>query len=407
MVAQRRLVIRDLRSSRATEQLIYNAAHSPYRTGLGLVLANTEPIFPRGAVSFAAALQYLKSVGYPIQIESASDRVRDAKVLTPQKAATFDPTKQRVTNVVWEYCSVVEANLLTNEFTRAIEDNVRCEAGVIDALTWCLFEVLDNVFQHSRAECGYVMMQLHPKSRRCAIAVSDTGIGVHKSFVEAGVYRADTAYDALKLAVQERVTSKSKNMGNGLYGLIRVVGLNGGSLSIQSGRGILDFRDGKLDGSASPTRPVLEPEFHQGTTVDWQLNTAAQVRLSDALNMPYPADSRLEKIEDEEGEHRLLVREFEEGIGSRTSAASIRLRLVNYLADGVPKLVLDFDGLNVVSSSFADEVLGKFVLEFGEKCYNERFRLDRATPTVRAIIARAIRQRVEEGDENFPARAGA
>lgn len=400
----KRLPIRDLKGYNATERLIYNATHDQGPTGIRLEMGQVDGIYPNGAVPFAAAYQYLREVRYPISVGNISTATRDAHVLNPLRAAEFDDKTSRVTNVVWEYRSVNDANLLTNAFTCAIEENVRCETGVIDSLTWCIYEVLDNVFQHSRAGSGFAMMQIHPHSRMCVIAISDTGIGVHKSFIEAGAYRANDAYEALKLAVQERVTSKAKNMGNGLYGLIRVVGLNGGRLVIRSGRGVLEFRDNVLTGDAKISRPVLEPEMHQGTTVDWQLDMARSVTISAALNTPDPGESHLERIEDEAGEHRLFVRDFEESLGARSSAANIRIRLENYLADGVPKIVLDFAGITVVSSSFADEVLGKLALEQGEEVFRHRIRFDNASREVSGIVERAVMQRLEEGDETHPAR---
>ena len=400
----KRLSIADLRGYDAAERLIYNAAHDGGNTGIRLEMGNTQGVFPNGAVPFAAAFQYFRRTGYKLSVGAVSTDVINAHLLNPLPAATFPETVGRVTNTVWEYTSVQEANLLTNGFTRAIEENVRCETGVIDSLTWCIYEVLDNVFQHSKASSGYVMMQIHTKNRMCAIAVSDTGIGIHKSFIDAGVYRTNNAYDALKLAVQERVTSKPKNMGNGLYGLIRVVGLNGGRLAIRSGRGALEFRENRLTGEARLSRPVMEPNLHQGTTVDWQLNMAHAVSISAALDTPYPGESHTEAIEDDEGEHRLYVREFEESLGARTSAENIRLRLENYLADGVPKIVLDFRGITIVSSSFADEVLGKLALEQGEDVFRRRLRLDNASHEIRGIIERAVVQRLEEGDEAHPAR---
>jgi hypothetical protein len=110
-------------------------------------------------------------------------------------------------------------------------------------------------------------------------------------------------------------------------------------------------------------------------------------------------------IEDAKGEHRLLVSEFEEGLGTRRSAEQIRVKLLNFLSDGVPRLVLDFAGINVISSSFADEVLGKLALQMGFVQFVNRFRLDNMSDTVEAIVNRAIQQRIAEGDSNHPGSA--
>jgi hypothetical protein len=64
--------------------------------------------------------------------------------------------------------------------------------------------------------------------------------------------------------------------------------------------------------------------------------------------------------------HRVSVIELEESLGSRKLGADIRTRLENYLRAGAKFVVLDFKGVGVVSSSFADEVLAKLAMSMGE-----------------------------------------
>lgn len=263
---------------------------------------------------------------------------------------------------------------------------------------------MDNVFQHSHADCGYAMLQIHFQSRWCAVAVADDGIGIYNSFREGNVHSARDEYEAIMLAIQEKVTSKPKNMGNGLFGLMRVVGLNSGSLEIRSGRGYLQYQDGRLSGDYQHSRPVLDLNRHRGTTVDWQLDVGKKVSLIQALGMPQ-ADMRLEELEDDAGEHCVRVADFEEGLGTRRSAEQVRTKLLNILNEGAPRLVLDFRGVNVVSSSFADEVLGKLALQMGLVQFVNRFRLRHMSGTVEAIVNRAIQQRIAEGDIGFPGSA--
>lgn len=121
------------------------------------------------------------------------------------------------------------------------------------------------------------------------------------------------------------------------------------------------------------------------------------------MNFPEP-NLLLERIEDEAGEHFLRVADFEEGLGTRRSAEQIRNKLVNLLTLGAPRLTLDFSDVYVVSSSFADEVLGKLALEMGIVGFMSAFTLKGMTPTVSAIVNRAISQRIAEGDDRIPGR---
>ena len=85
------------------------------------------------------------------------------------------------------------------------------------------------------------MAQAYPTTRRLHIVIADTGIGVWESFRQsdsaAARQRAKTESDALKMAVEKLVTSKtSKHSGYGLFVVRRLAELNGGRMRITSGR---------------------------------------------------------------------------------------------------------------------------------------------------------------------------
>jgi hypothetical protein len=206
-------------------------------------------------------------------------------------------------------------------------------------------------------------------------------------------------YDAIKLAVEENATSKPNNMGNGLYGLMRVVDLNGGEMEICSGCGRIKFANAKLDGEYAPGRPVLDPNGHRGTTVYWQLDVSRPVSLGQALGSKQP-NIRLGAPEDAEGELVVQVSMLEGFLGARSSAEQVRTALVKLLNEKAARLVLDFENINVISSSFADEVLGKLALEIGLVQFINRFRLENMSETVEAIVSRAFQQRIAEGDSS-------
>jgi anti-sigma regulatory factor (Ser/Thr protein kinase) len=352
----------------------------------------------------AAALQYFKSRGLQVTASEINNDVERTDFLNPRVASQRELDRDSVQDVIWRYESERQAADLCKAFIDQLEENIECGQGVLDALNWCLFEIMDNVFQHSHAGVGYSMLQLHYSSRRCAVAVSDDGIGIYESFRESSL-AAEDEYDAIKLAVQEKVTSKPENVGNGLYGLMRVVDLNGGEMEIRSGRGRMKFANSKLDGEYAPALPVLDLNGHRGTTVHWQLDVSKPVSLGQALGSKLP-NIRLKASEDAQGELRVQVSMFEGSLGARRSAEQVRATLVNILNERAARLVLDFENINVISSSFADEVLGKLALEMGFVQFVNRFRLENMSETVEVIINRAIQQRVAEGGASHRGSAG-
>jgi hypothetical protein len=61
------------------------------------------------------------------------------------------------------------------------------------------------------------------------------------------------------------------------------------------------------------------------------------------------------------------------------------------------KIVLDFENVPLVSSSFADEVIGKLFIELGPLAFMQRFQLQHVDQTVRHLVDRAIAQRLAVG----------
>jgi uncharacterized protein DUF4325/histidine kinase/DNA gyrase B/HSP90-like ATPase len=372
---------------------------------IDLDLSATDRIYPNGAVPIATAVDFFRRHQLRITARQVAPKVVRMHVLDPVNATRENLLEYSAKDVVWRYSDHQELDALCMSFVQEIEDNALCGPGAIDAIFWCISEALDNVLQHSGARSGFAMMQVHYRNPRCAIAISDDGIGIRQSFAEGGVYAAKDDYEAIMNAVREGVTSKTKNMGNGLYGLMRIVGMNGGELEIRSGRGNMSFRTGKITGGVSAGWPVLSDAGNLGTTVDWQLDLSKAVSIADALEMKQPPPPLIESLEDGNDEHRIRVSGLEEGLSTRKSGEQIRTRLENYLLQGAPRLVLDFSNVSVVSSSFADEVLGKLALKMTLLEFLNRFRMEHMTPTVQAIVNRAITQRIQEGDSETPGRS--
>lgn len=391
--------IRDLKGPKRSAQLLETAREHADRE-LVLDLAHVREVYPNGAVPFASVLAHLRAHSQQKITLRLPEHVRLRHLEDPLSIDTYDRVAgHTLTNSVWRYDTESEAQRITNLFMEALTDQVQCEEGVIDSITWCLYEVMDNVFQHSHAEAGFVMMQLHRGRRQCTVAVGDTGIGIQKSLATTRAAPLEVLRDpalAIGHSLQQGVTSKGgQNQGNGLYGLRRAVEINGGQLNIHSGWGKWSLRRGQVDSFTNRYLPLVDPEDHQATLVDWQLDCSTKVRIDEALGRTALPSEFLETIEDEQGVHRVDVSEIEEALGSRKLGAEIRTRLDNYVNAGAQYVVLDFKGVGVVSSSFADEVLAKLAASMGELEFRRRVFVDNASVTNRGLIERAIALRLE------------
>ena len=364
-------------------------------------------VYPNGAVPIAAIVDQFRAQGLTVRFTNVASgsyfhhsRVRNPLLATESNLR--EPGSRL--DVVWAYTEDMAVQLASCVIEELAQRVVFGE-GVLAALNWCLFEVLDNVFQHSESEAGFFMAQLHKINQRLLLCVADSGIGVHRSFYKGGKYRPPTPFDALTLAVREGVSSTGDKRGNGLYGLKGVIEHNGGRLDIVSGRGLLQISPSGIDGRNSGADFIIDADHHC-TVLDFSLDVSKPVDLGQVLGAPEP-DIRLEAIESDDGRYVIPVIDHAQGTGTRPAAERLRNYLVNYLNEGAPFLVLDFTGVSIVSSSFADETIGKLAEEFGVVGFSQRFRLVNMNSNVQMLLDRAIALRIAPvyyRDDTLPTR---
>ena len=74
----------------------------------------------------------------------------------------------------------------------------------------------------------------------------------------------------------------------------------------------------------------------------------------------------------------------------------MRIELLNISKENTGKMLLDFSGIDIIDSSFADELVGKLVLCLGFLGFNKRFAITDANYDVEVILERAISIRAKE-----------
>jgi hypothetical protein len=99
--------------------------------------------------------------------------------------------------------------------------------------------------------------------------------------------------------------------------------------------------------------------------------------------------------EDEDGSIRFVLKTESEGFGSRSAGEPVRRKLRNVVrALGKGRAVVDFSDIVLVSSSYADEVLGKLFVELGPVEFMNKVELKNLDPLVKGLVDRAIMQRM-------------
>lgn len=263
------------------------------------------------------------------------------------------------------------------------------------AVEWALNEISDNVLNHSQSSIGGLLQLsvFDPNRHRIEFTVADGGVGVPATLRAAHpTIRSDV--DALLESVKSGVTRNAEEFqGNGLYGTLEICRVGGGRFSINAGNAALIC-------SESVVQARNEQVPFSGTTVDALIDFGEPALLEKALAIDGKPHKPIDYIElryeqDDLSSIQFKLSEQTLSVRSRYAARPLRTKLANLIdACAGQQILVDFEGISVVSSSFADEVFGKLFVQLGPMRFMQAVRLVNITPTVHALIDRAITQRM-------------
>lgn len=268
------------------------------------------------------------------------------------------------------------------------------------AFEWSVNELTDNVLWHSNSPIGgLVQVSVFERSRkRVQFAVADAGIGIPASLKD-GYPEIHSDTDALDRAIQEGVTrDKNKGQGNGLFGSYQICSLSNGEFVIHSGHAKLEFTSKK--GLSISNEPIPFDGTFIVATIDFsESNLLADALRIEGRKYDTPADY-VETNYEGLGDNEIIFKLKDEAVsfGSRVSGRPIRTKLANLLQmTHGGKVYIDFEGIPIISSSFADEAFAKLFLQAGPVEFMQKFEFVNAIETVTQLINKAINQRVSAG----------
>ncbi|MBL9143953.1 MAG: STAS-like domain-containing protein [Verrucomicrobiaceae bacterium] len=306
---------------------------------------------------------------------------------------------------ITKFSTYHEVHELSREF---VELAIRALPGAthdfLTGLEWATNEVMDNVLNHADSDQGgFVQAVVLPD--RIAWAVADTGQGILASLREGFPMLANDT-EAVAEAVKAGVTrNKEVGQGNGLAGTLSISLLSGGTFSAHSGQGGYDVFIDTTDGLAKNRKIVHSAaERYPGTFVGSQILKNPAFRLADALGFASPstdvfANDVIESRYESDDAKSFVVRMASEtsGFGSRHAGKALRTKCLNLIRmEPSKRLVLDWAGVSVISSSYADEFVAKMVVELGFATFSAQCTLVGMVPLVRQLIDKAIFQRVAQ-----------
>ena len=140
--------------------------------------------------------------------------------------------------------------ILGDKVQELLERGKFATSGLVDSLANSLTEIADNIFFHSGEsygeDWGYFIAQTY-KETSLHMAFCDVGIGFRGSFERTGKFNGISDKDLIAKSFEESITSTDDPWrGIGLYQVYEFIRDFAGIMTIESGRGKVEIKDGKI-----------------------------------------------------------------------------------------------------------------------------------------------------------------
>lgn len=285
-------------------------------------------------------------------------------------------------------------NKIVNVILGAIPEMQRSDFA---AFEWAINEITDNVLVHSKSSVGgFIQLSIIGKTQ-IQFVVADAGLGIPKTLRE-GHPEIISDTDALDKAIREGVTrDKTIGQGNGLFGSYQICSMSGGFFGVYSEHASLEFKNKQGLSIKNSTIP------YSGTLVIATIDFSNPKLLEEALSFSGKKYIPVDYVEtnyevSDDGKINFILKNESDSFGSRVSGKPVRNKLANlFRMTGNKKIIIDFSGVPLISSSFADEAFGKLFLDVGAVSFMQKFEFINVMTTVRHLIDRAISQRLSVG----------
>jgi anti-sigma regulatory factor (Ser/Thr protein kinase) len=132
-----------------------------------------------------------------------------------------------------------------SDIVKSLNNYPDIELSVMQALSYCFYEILDNVLTHSGKNCGTAISLYSPTKSMIQILVADDGMGIQQSLAQNPLYVHLSESEAIEKSIQDAVTD-GKGMGFGLYSTSRLIKNVGIRMEIHSGIHTLIYNDEKV-----------------------------------------------------------------------------------------------------------------------------------------------------------------
>lgn len=303
----------------------------------------------------------------------------------------YFPEKDNISIDVFDSHSL---NDVYQQVLQTLTSHFEIEVSILQALSYCFYEILDNVHIHSGKPLGTAITHFDSSKEVLRILVADDGMGIRQSLTENEKFRDITEADAIRMCIEDSVTD-GKGMGFGLYATSRLMKDVGLQFILHSGNHKLIHKADSTD--------VIENGYWQGTIVYMEITTSKEIDPNEVVEHRTEADTQYNEsfVETEELEslwtngtstYNFNFSKFGTDFGTREMGAKIREQLRQLFTED-SRITLDFTGVNVVSNSFADECIAKLLLDIPLEELKQRITFHGLNPMAERSILVALQRR--------------
>ena len=171
-------------------------------------------------------------------------------------------------NVSIDVFDAMTLNAVYRDVVNAMTAHFEIEVSVLQALSYCLYEMMDNVHIHSGKPLGTAMTHYDSSNKTLRILIADDGMGIQASLAQNEKYRNITEPEALKMCLEDTITD-GKGMGFGLYTTSRLIDDIGKEFILHSGHHKLIIKDGQTK--------IIENGYWQGTLIYMEIGTGEEI----------------------------------------------------------------------------------------------------------------------------------
>ena len=106
-------------------------------------------------------------------IDGKSYDVNLQNILIPYELPLHKTSLDRALGKIWKFRSSNDVYEIQSAIIQELRRSDQFATGILEGIEWSINEIMDNVLNHSKSSCGFIMGQLHKTSKHVVFTIYD------------------------------------------------------------------------------------------------------------------------------------------------------------------------------------------------------------------------------------------